>query len=207
MWKVLDFVWKQKRTLALDAERKVRGGGRGQPRGAACSGPAAAVTTVLATGTSVPSGGVHVCIWPRPVWVVQDDCIRPGNVSVTGSSPALSLDVHSWFIPSVTQSFIRTMQLFTDHFHLKVWMSQLCAPSPDLPVCSVNIPTSTHLVILEFSLTSQILNHIDSTSKRSLTSEPCYTFNFCFHLDYQNTFLTTLANLSFSLCPNIQVWR
>lgn len=25
MWKVLDFVWKQKRTLALDAERKVRG--------------------------------------------------------------------------------------------------------------------------------------------------------------------------------------
>lgn len=172
MWKVLDFVWKQKCTLPLDAERKVRRWGRGQPRGAARSGPAAAVTAVLATGTSVPSGGVHVCIWPRPVWVVRDDCIRQGNVSVTGSSPALGLDVHSWFTPSVTRSFIRTMQLFPGCFHLKVWMSQLCAPSPDLPVCSAHIPASTHLVILEFPLTSQIFNHIDSTSKRSLTSDP-----------------------------------
>lgn len=73
-------------------------------------------------------------------------------------------------------------------------------------VCTVNIPTLTHLVVPQFSLASQILNLTDFASKRSLTSEPCYTFHSSFDLHYQNPFLTALASPSWSLCCNIQVW-
>lgn len=47
-------------------------------------------------------------------------------------------------------------------------------PTPDQPALSVNVPSLTHWVTLEFSLTFQVPHLTDFTSESSLTPEPCW---------------------------------